>query len=268
MRARIAPCAAALVAVLASSGVAAQATDAAAAPAPADDPWALGGVYTHSDLGPGRDDWQQLDLDLYRRVGHGWVVRGGATTRRRDDTTDATLLAGAEYHTGAWRFHGSVAATPDADFSYERAYTLGADWRATPWLSLLLDARRFDFPLGDLREVRPGATFWFNDDATAVTLRYTEGDAFDGVHYDAWSVRLDQVLLDDHRLSLVHARGTDPERDPALPGVLLTEGDFYAAYYRFPVRANGPELLFGVEYEDREPAWTRKGIAIGFVTRF
>jgi YaiO family outer membrane protein len=234
-------------------------------------PWAVSAVYTHSDLGSGRDNWDQLDLDLYHRANRQWVFTGGADVRRRGDFTDTVYSVGAEYYaTPAWRFHAGVMATPGADFTYDHGYAVGAEWRATPWLSLLLDTRGFDFEAGNLREWRPGATVWFNDDATAITARYTDGDAFDGTNYDGWSLRLDQDFGAGHRLSLGYAHGVDPERDPGVPGVLLSEADFYSAYYRFPLRGEGSglDLILGAEYEERPAAWTRRGLSVGLAARF
>lgn len=191
--------------------------------------------------------------------------------RRREGLTDTVYGIGAEYYaTPAWLLHAEVLATPGAHFTYDHGYVAGAQWRATPWLSLLLDTRAFDFEAGTLREWRPGAVLWFNDDATAITARYTDGDAFDGTHYDAWSLRVDQELGAGHRLSLGYARGADPERDPAVPGVLLSEADFYSAYYRVPLRggASGLHLVLGAEYEERPAAWTRKGLSVGLAMRF
>jgi len=234
-------------------------------------PWAVSALYTHSDLGSGRADWDQLDLDLYYRANRQWVITGGADVRRRDDRTDTVYSVGAEYYaTPAWQFHAGAMATPGADFTYDHGYVVGTAWRATPWLSLLLETRGFDFQAGNLREWRPGATLWFNDDATAITARYTDGDAFDGTGYDAWSLRLDQDLGAGHRLSLGYAHGVDPERDPAVPGVLLSEADFYSAYYRFPLRGEGSglDLVLGAEYEERPAAWTRRGLSVGLAARF
>lgn len=267
-RARLAARLLAAAAAATAAGAAAQepgeGRDAAA-------PWALSALYTHSDLGAARDDWQQLDLDLYYRADRRWVVAGGADLRRRDGRTDTVYSLGAEYYASpAWQFHASVLATPDADFTYDRGYIVGAAWRAAPWLSLLLEHRGFDFDAGNLREWRPGATLWFNDEATAITARYTDGDAFDGTGYDGWSLRLDQDLGAGHRLSLGYAHGVDPERDPAVPGVLLSEADFYSAYYRFPLRGagSGLDLVLGAEYEERPAAWTRRGVSLGLAVRF
>lgn len=260
-----------LVAAAATAIAGAAAAQDGQEPPEAAGPWALSALYTHSDLGSGRDDWDQLDIDLYYRANRQWVVSGGADVRRRGDDTDTVFSVGAEYYaTPAWQFHASVLATPGADFTYDRGYVVGTAWRATPWLSLLLDTRGFDFDAGNLREWRPGATLWFNDDATAITARYTDGDAFDGTGYDGWSLRLDQDLGAGHRLSLGYANGVDPERDPGVPGVLLSEADFYSAYYRVPLRGEGSglDLILGAEYEERPAAWTRKGLTVGLAVRF
>jgi YaiO family outer membrane protein len=261
--------------LLAACGTAAAQSVAADAPREAVDPWALSALYTHSNLSGASDDWQQLDLDAYFRAGPRWALTGGVDYRRRADTTDVVYGIGAEFYpNAAWQIHASLATTPDADFTYEHGYAVGADWRVTPWLSLLLEARGFEFEDGDLQEWRPGVTVWFNDDATALTARYTDGDAFDLVGYHAWSLRLDHGFSSGHRLSLGYAHGIDPERDPAVPGVLLSEADYYSVFYRFPLRtgsgaaASTLDLILGADYEDRRDAYTRTGISIGLAARF
>lgn len=258
--------------LLAACGTAAAQSDPA--DAPTERPWALSALYTHSNLSGARDDWQQLDLDAYFRAGPRWAVTGGADYRRRADATDVVYGIGAEFYpNAAWQFHASVATTPDADFTYEHGYAAGAEWRAASWLSLLLETRGFEFDGGDLQEWRPGVTLWFNDDATALTARYTDGDAFDVVGYHAWSLRLDHGFAAGHRLSLGYAHGIDPERDPGVPGVLLSEADYYSVFYRFPLRtgsdgASALDLILGADYEDRRDAYTRTGISVGLAARF
>lgn len=236
-----------------------------------EDRWALSALYTHSDFGSDRNDWQQLDVDLYHRASPRWVLLAGADVRKRVTLTDVVYGAGLGFYPNqAWQLHASITTTPDADFTYGSGYALDAAWRVKPWLSLLLGTRGFEYASGNLREWRPGATLWFNDDASTLTVRYTDGDAFDSVAYDGWSMRADQNFNEGRRLSLTYGHGIDPERDPGAPGVVLTEADYYGAYYRFPLRAagSGLDLILGAEYEDRHDVYRRVSVSVGLVTRF
>ncbi len=231
-------------------------------------PWALSTLYTQSALSQGRGSWGQFDNELLYTASPRWVFGGSVDVRRRYSASDTLYGASISFLPNtAWELHASAKVAPNADFSPRRSYATGAEWRASRRWSLLLDARRFDFPGGSLRELRPGVTFWF-DDATALTTRYTDGRAFGSTGYHAYSMRLDHDFDAGRRLSIGYAHGIDPEQDPSVvPGVLLSESDLLSAYYRFPLRAR-LNLIVGAEYEDRHRAYTRTAASLGLSMRF
>lgn len=234
---------------------------------PATPRWAVSAIHTHSRASGGRGDWNQLALDLLYQAGPRVVLGGTLDRRERDGITD-TLVTGAVsvQATAALQWHASATATADADFSPDRILAAGVDWRSWRRVSLLLDHRRLAFADGSLREWRPGAIFWISDD-TWITARYSHGDAYGSTGYHASAVRLDHAFGGRQKLSLAYARGVDPERDPLLPGVLLTQADYLSAYYLLPLRP-ALDLILGVEYEDRVDLYTRTGISVGLVARF
>jgi YaiO family outer membrane protein len=239
----------------------------ASAQAPATSRWALTPIYTLSSVSGGRGDWNQFELDLQYQASPRVSLAANADWRERWGIED-TLYTGrvSIQATDALEWHASVTSTPDADFSPERIHATGLDWRLARRVSLLLDYRQLEFANGDLREWRPGAILWLSD-RTWITARYSDGDAFGGTGYHASTLRLDHVFGGQQKLSVAYTRGLDPERDPLLPGVLLSEADAVSVFYRMPLRP-ALDLILGAEYEDRARAYTRTGISVGLVARF
>lgn len=233
----------------------------------APDRWAFTSLYTHSSLSGARGDWNQLELDLLYQAAPKVALGAKADWRERLGVDD-TLYTGSVsvQATDALEWHAAVTATADADFSPERIYATGIEWRPWQRASLLLDYRHLEFGDGTLREWRPGAILWFSDN-TWLTARYSDGRAYGSTGYHASSLRLDHVFPGRQKLSLAYSRGVDPERDPLLPGVLLTEADYITAFYRMPLRPS-LDLILGVEYEDRRRLYTRTGLSIGLAARF
>lgn len=239
-----------------------QAQDAAG-----DNRWTFTPIYTHSSVSDGRGDWNQFDLDLLYRAGPHVLLGANIDWRERWGLAD-TLYTGSVsvQATDAFEWHASATSTADADFSPGRIYATGVNWKPARRVSLLLDYRQLEFANGDLREWRPGAILWLSDH-TWITARYSHGDAYGLTGYHASSLRLDHVFGGQQKLTLAYTRGVDPERDPLLPGVLLTEADYVSAYYRFPLRP-ALDLILGAEFEDRRRSYTRTGVSIGLVARF
>lgn len=229
--------------------------------------WALTPIYTHSSVSGGRGDWNQFELDLQYQASPRVSLGANADWRQRWGIED-TLYTGrvSVQATDALEWHASVTSTPDADFSPERIHGTGLEWRPWQRVSLLLDYRQLEFANGELREWRPGAILWLSD-RTWITARYSDGDAYGGTGYHASTLRLDHVFGDRQKLSMAYTRGLDPERDPLLPGVLLTEADYLSIFYRMPLRP-ALDLILGAEYEDRGRVYTRSGISVGLVARF
>lgn len=239
----------------------------ASAQQPATPRWALTPIYTHSSVSGGRGDWNQFELDLEYQASPRVSLGANADWRERWGIADTLYTGRISIHaTDALEWHASVTSTPDADFSPERIHATGLEWRPAQRVSLLLDYRQLEFANGDLREWRPGAILWLSD-RTWITARYSDGDAYGGTGYHASTLRLDHVFGGQQKLSVAYTRGLDPERDPLLPGVLLTEADYVSVFYRMPLRP-ALDLILGVEYEDRERIYTRTGISVGLVARF
>lgn len=234
---------------------------------PAPDRWAFTTLYTHSNLSGARGDWNQFEAELlYQATSR--VAFGAKADWRERLGVDDTLYTGSVsvQATDALEWHAAVTATADADFSPERIYATGVEWRPAQRVSLLLDYRHLEFADGNLREWRPGAILWFSDN-TWLTARYSDGRAYGSTGYHASSLRLDHVFPGRQKLSLAYSRGVDPERDPLLPGVLLTEADYITAFYRVPLRPS-LDLILGAEYEDRRRLYTRTGLSVGLAARF
>jgi YaiO family outer membrane protein len=185
----------------------------------------------------------------------------------RGDLHDTAISASVSSSPSrSWEWHAALTSSPDAHFTALHSLLGGVEWRAGRSLSLLLDYRQLHFPAGNLHEIRPGVIAWFGD-TTWVTARYTDGEAFGSTAYRSRSMRLDHVFDGGSRVTVVAARGTDPERDPQVPGVLLTQADLLAATWRVPLSTH-VTLVAGVDYEDRQPYYTRRGVLLGMALGF
>jgi YaiO family outer membrane protein len=233
-----------------------------------DDRWTFTPLYTYGDIHDQSDSWHEVELDLAYKASQRVVLGANVMHRDRGPFNDTLYTASiSTYPIDALEWHASVTHTPDADFSPEQRFATGVEWRASRWVSLLLDYRHQEFAWGNARDWRPGAIVWFSDDDW-LTARYTDGRGF-GTDYDGYSVRYDHRFAGDQRLTLGYATGTDPEIDPTLmlPEAFLTEADYYSISYRFPMRP-GTDLIMGLEYEDRSPYYERTAATIGISMKF
>ena len=244
-----------------------QATTVQAQDAAAGTRWTFTPIYTHSGLSGARDDWNQLDLDLLYEATPRVLLGANIDWRERGDFDD-TLYTGSigVQATDTFWWHAAVTATSDADFSPEHIYVAGVEWKSAERVAWLLDYRLHEYSDGDLSEWRSGVIVWLSE-STWLTARYGDGDAYDTRGYHNASLRLDHRFANHQQLSLSYANGVDPERDPFVPGVLLTEADYFSAYYRLPLRT-AVDLILGAEYEDRHDVYTRSGLSVGLVVRF
>lgn len=232
--------------------------------------WSWDALYTLSALDKGRSDWQQLQSEWLYTPSRRWVLGANIDARHRDARADVIYGASAEFYPDArWQWHANVWITPGADFTFRRGLAIGAQWNSrAARATLLLDARQFNFPTGDLHEWRPGVRIALNA-ATALTGRYTFGQAFGVADYRAWALQFEHDFDNRRRLTLGYARGVDPERDLGVADVVLSRGDLATAYYRFPVHTGSEfDLILGAEYENRRPAYDRIGVSAGVAARF
>lgn len=229
--------------------------------------WVFVSLFSHSGLSNGRDDWNEAEFELAYRVNPKFILGGRADVRDREQATDTLYSALFSYQARPdFEWHGALRLTPDADFAARQTYAAGLEWRSSPRVSLLLDVERLNFSEGPVDQYKPGLTYWFTE-KTYLTGRYTYGRAFHEERYDAGSLRLNIGLSDDRRLIFGIAHGADPEKDPAVPGVILTTADSYSLFYHVPLRPS-LELIVGAEYEDRRDIYHRTTATVGFVRRF
>lgn len=262
---RIAALAAALAALAAT---AAGADDEAQIPPPdASPPWILTPLYSHSTLSGGRPAWDSLDLQLLRQVTPGLVLGALVDAQRRPPDTDVGYGGSFSwYPLRRLEWRGEASDVPGADFLPEQTYTTGVEWRADTPISLALDYKRQNFSDGPINQWTPALTWWFSDQ-TWLTGRYTRGRAFGAQNFDAYAIVLNLGLPDAGRFTLTFAHGADPEKDPGIPGVILTKATTYAAYYHWPLR-HDLDLIVGAEYENRPGIYTRTTGSVGMNAKF
>lgn len=229
--------------------------------------WILTSLYSHSWLSGNRDSWNEGGFELLYRVDPRLIVGGAVDLRQRSQDTDKLYSASFSYLSSpALEWHGVATFGQNVHFSARQAYTAGLEWRAQPRLSLLFDYKQLHFAEGTIHEYKPGITYWFSDD-TYLTGRYAYGQAYGETSFDAYSVRLNLGFSDHRRMTLGFAHGTDPEKAPGLPGVILTSADTYSIYSRQPLHGN-LDIIVGAEYERREDIYSRSTVSIGFSARF
>lgn len=259
--------AAARILVVASCVLAGALAPSRATAAVADDDWQVTPRLGYSHLDNGRADWRSAGMDIAYKASPSTRLGIDLDRMERGDLRDTALSASVSSSPSrSWEWHAALTSSPNAHFTALHSALAGAEWRAGRSLSLLLDYRQMHFPAGNVHEIRPGVIAWFGD-TTWVTARYADGKAFGGTSYRSRSLRLDHVFAGGSRVTVVAARGTDPERDPQVPGVLLTQADLLAATWRIPLNTH-VALVAGVDYEDRQPYYTRSGMLLGFSMGF
>jgi YaiO family outer membrane protein len=229
--------------------------------------WGVTTVVSQGALSGGRADWREALTEILHRPTR--ATYGGARleSRERNEQTDVLYTALISHvPVRTLELHGAATFASDPLFSAEQNYLAGLEWRAARRWSALLDVSRLEFAAGAIDQYKPGAVYWFTE-RKFLTYRYAYGRAFGQADFDAHSLRLDWGGTGPLRVALAAARGTDPEKDPALPGVLLTDADLFSAYghWRF---APGFELIAGAEYEDRHGIYTRVTGVAGLALRF
>jgi YaiO family outer membrane protein len=264
-----AQCTVALASVVAACASAAtgDAVQPEAPPADTSNPWTLTPLYSHSGLSGDRPDRDTFDMQMLRRVTPQLILGALVDAQRRPPDTDVALGGSFSWYplrTLEWR--GAATAVPSASFLPRQTYTTGAEWRAGTLVSIALDYKRENFADGPINEWTPALTLWFSDE-TWLTARYTRGRAFGEEDFNAYAILLNLGMPASGRLTLAYAHGADPEKDPGVPGVILTNATTYAAYYRFPLR-RGFDLIVGAEYEDRPGIYTKTTGSVGFNASF
>jgi YaiO family outer membrane protein len=229
--------------------------------------WTFLSLYSYSGLSGGREGWNEAEFELSYRASPKLTYGGRVDIRDRSQATDTLYTAMFSYRASpALEWHGALRLAPNADFSARQTYAAGLEWHLPEPVTLLFDVERLNFSEGPVDQYRPGITYWFTEQ-TFLTARYTYGRAFHEERFDAVSLRLNLGLAGGQRLSLGIAHGADPEKDPAVPGVILSTADTYSVYYHRPLRPQ-LELVVGVAYEDRRDIYRRKTATVGFVKRF
>lgn len=232
------------------------------------DPWRTSAVYSHSALSGGRPDWDQAALRVQRALAPGFFLAGFTDAQRRPPDTDVGYGADFSWYpikTLEWR--GAAMFVPSADFLARQTYGTGLEWRTTPLLSIAGDYKWQNFSEGPIDQISPAFTLWFDNDRTWFTARYSYGRAFHEQDFHSYSARLVAGMPDDGRFTIAYAHGADPEKDPGVPGVLLTNATNYAAYYRLKL-GRGFALIAGAEYEDRPGYYTKRTVSLGLDAGF
>jgi len=236
-------------------------------PADASAPWMLIPLYSHSWLSGGRRDWDTLNVQLLGRAAPQLLIGAFVDAQRRPPDTDVGVGGSFSWYpvrTLEWR--GSAAAVPSASFLPRQTYVTGLEWRASTLVSLALDYKRQNFADGPINQWTPALTLWLSDE-TWITGRYTRGRAFGEQDFNAYAFLLNLGMPGNGRLTLGYAHGADPEKDPGVTGVILTNATTYVAYYRLPLR-RGFDLIVGGEYENRPGIYTRTTGSVGFNAKF
>lgn len=229
--------------------------------------WTFVSLLGHSGLSGGRDDWNEAEFELSYRASPKLNLAGRLDVRDRQQGTDTLYTALFSYRASpVFEWHGALRLAPDANFSARQTYSAGVEWYLQQPVTLLFDVERLNFAEGPVDQYKPGLTYWFTD-RTFLTGRYTHGRAFHEERFDAVSLRLNIGLDEGRRLTLGIAHGADPEKDPAVPGVILSTADTYSVYYHTPLRPS-LELIVGAVYEDRRDIYRRSTATVGFVKRF
>lgn len=234
-----------------------------------DKKWALTALYGRSFLNGGREDWDDLDLEMLVRPIPELIIGASSVARHRNDKTDVLYEASLAYFpVKELELHWGLTLTPDADFSPNQIHNFGIEWRASSLVSLLFDLERLNYSGGPVDQYTQGITFWFtDDDRTYLSGKWTYGQAFHRRYFDATNIKMTIGLPQKHSLRFGYYHGKQPEQDPSVPGVLVLTSDIVSAFYHVPLSEH-VELIMGVEHEDLRNIYDRTTATIGVTTRF
>jgi hypothetical protein len=148
-----------------------------------------------------------------------------------------------------------------------------------PRVALLLDYQQLNFaPIGpvgpgSIEQIKPGVSFWFNDD-TFLTLRYARGYAFNDFGYNYYSAALNiGGLPHGGRLTMGFAYGTDPDLDFGTGDTSLSPAYTYSLFYRHPINKDlsvyaGVQYVYRLKQDSNEELYQQLTPSIGLLWKF
>jgi YaiO family outer membrane protein len=199
--------------------------------------WTVVPMFSYSVFNKGRESWQEESADIYYQPTKSFVMGGGIDILNRPPSgTDILYSALASWY--PWSIlevHGEISLCPDADFSPNQIYRGGFQYQAMPRLGLLFDYDQLNFTGGDISQIKPGLSYWFND-ASYLTLRYVRGWAFGDLNYNYYSAALNiGDMPGGGRLTLGFAYGTDPDIEFGTNLTSLSNAYIYTLFYNQPL---------------------------------
>lgn len=237
--------------------------------------WTIVPMFSYSVFNEGRESWQEESADIYYQPSRTFVMGGGIDVLNRPPSgTDVFYSAMASWYPwDVFEVHGEISLCPDADFSPNQIYRGGFQYQAMPRLGLLFDYDQLNFTGGDISQIRPGVSWWFNDE-TWLTLRYARGWAFGDLEYNYYSAALNfDDMPGGGRLTLGFAYGTDPDIEFGTDITSLSNAYIYTLFYNQPVTRDlnvfaGIQYVYRLNEDNTEQLYQQLTPTIGLIWKF
>ncbi len=237
--------------------------------------WTVVPMFSYSVFNKGRESWQEESADIYYQPTKSFVMGGGIDILNRPPSgTDILYSALASWY--PWSIlevHGEISLCPDADFSPNQIYRGGFQYQAMPRLGLLFDYDQLNFTGGDISQIKPGLSYWFND-ASYLTLRYVRGWAFGDLNYNYYSAALNiGDMPGGGRLTLGFAYGTDPDIEFGTNLTSLSNAYIYTLFYNQPLTRDlnafaGIQYVYRLNEDNNAELYQQLTPTIGLVWKF
>ena len=237
--------------------------------------WTIVPMFSYSVLNKGRESWQEESVDIYYQPIKTFLVGGSIDILHRPPSGTDLFYSGLAswYPWSTLEVHGEISLCPDADFSPNQIYRGGIEYLVMPRLGLLFDYDQLNFTGGDISQVKPGISYWFNDTAY-LTLRYAHGWAFGDLEYNYYSAALNIAdMPGGGRLTLGFAYGTDPDIEFGTNATSLSNAYIYTLFYNKPVTRDlnvfaGIQYVYRLKEDNSTELYQQLTPTIGLVWKF
>ena len=217
--------------------------------------WTVVPLYTFTAFNDGRAGWQQEYIEILYQPLSNLILGTSIDIMQRPPSGTDILYSGLAswYPVKYLELHSKLSFCPDPQFAPNQIYSGGLEYQAAPRLLLLFDYTQLNFssvaPLGpgSIEQVKPGFSWWFNDDVF-FTFRYAHGWAFNDDNYNYYAGTMNfWNMPGGGRLTVGLAYGTDPDLDFGTGDTSLSNAWIGSLFYRQPI-TDSFALVAGLQY--------------------
>lgn len=202
---------------------------------------------------------QTLTVGFLRETEGGW--RAVAERQERSGVTDYVFSAGGYRRLGDWTVAGSVAATPQADFWFKRAFDVEVSRRVVGTVVASAAYRYMDFPTAEVHQVQPALTYYHARGDVEARVYATQNSNWD---HPSFTVLLRTAFRMNRRLEL---SGAVARGDRIFDIASLADGGASAWTARVSLRvlvSARNEIAIGGGLAHEEPAFSQRTLTLAY----